>query len=221
VSETTLHNELKNWYAQPGDMLEAPVDGYIIDVLRGDLLVEIQTRSFSSLRRKLEELLPRHPLRLVHPIPSEKWIMRHAAGVITPISRRKSPKRGRVEHVFKELVAIPHLVRDPHFSLEVLLTREEEHWVGDGRGSWRKKGWRISERSLLEVVESHEFSIPSDYLRLLPDDLPVPFTTFVLAQRAGIPRRLAQQMAYSLRGMGVIQVTGAMGREQFYDIQGG
>lgn len=218
MSETTLHNELKNWYAQPGDLLEAPVDGYLIDVLRGDLLIEIQTRSFSSLRRKMEALLPRHPLRLVHPIPRDKWILRFADEDRKPVSRRKSPKRGRVVQVFNELVAIPHLVADPNFSLEVLLTREEEHWLDDGRGSWRRKGWRIAERRLLEVVERHEFSTAANYLRLLPADLSSPFTTLDLAQRLDIPRRLAQQMAYSLREMNAIRVSGNKGKELRYEI---
>jgi hypothetical protein len=211
---------LKSWYALPGDLIEAPLDGYLIDILRGELLVEIQTRSFSSLRRKLEALLPHHPLRLVHPIPREKWIVRFASGSRQPVSRRKSPKRGRVEQVFKELVSIPHLAANPNFTLEVLLTREEEHWLDDGRGSWRRKGWRIAERRLLEVVERHEFSATADYLQLLPGDLPAPFTTLDLAQRLDIPRRLAQQMAYCLREMGVIQIAETKGREQFYGFFG-
>jgi len=221
VAETTLHNQLKNWYARPGDVIEAPVDGYLIDILREDLLVEIQTRSFSSLRIKLETLLPHHPVRLVHPIANEKWIVRQAESKAKPGKRRKSPKRGRVEHVFKELVYIPHLVDDPNFSLEILLTREEEHWVDDGRGSWRRKGWRVAERYLLEVVERVELVSPTDYLGLLPDDLPDPFTTLDLAQQAGIPRRLAQQMAYSLRAMQLIQIADTKGRERFYTPLGG
>lgn len=216
MAETTLHNQLKGWYARPGDTIEAPVDGYLIDILRGDLLVEIQTRSFSSLRGKLESLLPHHPVRLVHPIAEEKWIVRQSSGKEKPGKRRRSPKHGRVEHIFKELVYIPRLVGDPHFSLEVLLTHEEEHWVDDGRGSWRRKGWRIAERRLLDVVEAIQFATPADYLRLLPQDLSNPFTTLDLAVQASIPRRLAQQMAYSLREMELIQIVETKGRERFY-----
>jgi hypothetical protein len=216
VAETTLHNQLKNWYAMPGDTIEAPVEGYLIDILRGDLLVEIQTRSFSSLRSKLETLLPQHAVRLVHPIAQEKWIVRQGKDKSKLSKRRKSPKHGRVEQVFKELVYIPHLVGKSNFSLEILLTREEEHWVDDGSGSWRRKGWRVAERYLLEVVERVELSSPKDYLRLLPEDLPDPFTTLDLAQQAGIPRRLAQQMAYSMRAIDMIQIADTKGRERFY-----
>jgi hypothetical protein len=34
---------LKKWYAQPGDRFEVPVDGFVIDIVRDDLLLDIQT----------------------------------------------------------------------------------------------------------------------------------------------------------------------------------
>ena len=57
-------------------------------------VVEIQTGSFSSLKRKLEALLPDRPVRVVHPVAVEKWITKVAKDGTTFLSRRKSPKRG-------------------------------------------------------------------------------------------------------------------------------
>ena len=54
LNEKPLHASLKAWYAQPGDRFEVAVAGSVIDIVRGELLIEIQTRSFSALRRKLE-----------------------------------------------------------------------------------------------------------------------------------------------------------------------
>jgi hypothetical protein len=51
LNEKPLHASLKQWYARPGDRFEVPVDGFVIDVVRDDLLIEIQTRNFSSLKR--------------------------------------------------------------------------------------------------------------------------------------------------------------------------
>ena len=48
LGEKSLHSSLKNWYAQPGDRLEAEVDGFHIDIIRKNLLIEIQTANFSS-----------------------------------------------------------------------------------------------------------------------------------------------------------------------------
>ena len=54
----------------------APVDGYTIDIVRGDLLIEIQTRNFFAMKETLANLTANHPVHLVHPIAVEKWIIR-------------------------------------------------------------------------------------------------------------------------------------------------
>jgi hypothetical protein len=119
LNEKPLHASLKQWYAQPGDQFEVPVGGYVIDIVRDDLLIEIQTGSFSSLKAKLAKLLYSHQVRLIYPIAQEKWIVRPAADDNGRAIRRKSPKRGRLEDLFWELVSIPHLLSNPNFSLEV------------------------------------------------------------------------------------------------------
>lgn len=214
--ETALHAALKAWYAREGDRVEATVDGYIIDLVRGELLIEIQTRGFAALTAKLTALLEWHPVHLVHPIAQERWIVRLDADG-APAGRRKSPKRGRVEQVFAELVRFPGLIRHPRFSLEVLLTREEEVRRGDGRGSWRRRGWSIVDRRLLGVEERIHLHSAADLRALLPAGLPQPFTTGDLAEGLGVPRRLAQQMAYCLREMGAIGVVGRRGRGWLYE----
>src|SRR5512138_1933319 len=95
-NEKSLHASLKQWYAGPGDQLEVRVDGYIIDLVRGDLLVEIQTSSVSKLKRKLARLAENHAVRLVFPVALEKWIVRQPTAEGENPQRRKSPKRGRV-----------------------------------------------------------------------------------------------------------------------------
>lgn len=44
LNENPLHAALKKWYARPGDQLEVSVDGFVIDVVQGNLLIEIQTQ---------------------------------------------------------------------------------------------------------------------------------------------------------------------------------
>lgn len=217
LNEKPLHAALKEWYAQPGDRLEVPVDGYIIDIVRGDLLVEIQTRSFSSLKKKLAVLTDSHQVHLVHPIAQEKWIVKLADDGYTQTSRRKSPKRGRVEDIFGELVSFPQLLAHPRFSLEVLLIHEEELRRHNPSRGWRRRGWMTVEHRLLEVVGKQAFDTPQDIGHLLPSTLAEPFTTAGLAAALSRPRRLAQQMAYCLREMGVIAPVGKRGNTILYE----
>lgn len=65
LNERPLHASLKQWYAQPGDQFEVAVDGFVIDIVRDDLLLEIQTGSFASIKSKLATLVQSHQIRLI------------------------------------------------------------------------------------------------------------------------------------------------------------
>lgn len=198
-NEKPLHAALKRWYADPEDQFEQPVGRYVIDIVQPHQLVEIQTRSFASMKGKLVELLETHPVRLVHPIAQERWLVKLAADGVTPQTRRKSPKRGTLFDLFAELVSFPSLINHPNFSLEVLLIREEEVRRQEAGRAWRRGGWVTDERRLLEVVEWHVFHNANDLVALLPTTMVEPFTSAELAQTLGLQRRLAQQMIYCLR----------------------
>ena len=216
LNESPLHAALKAWYALPGDRLEVEVEGFIIDIVRDELLIEIQTGNLSSLKRKLPALADGHQVRLVVPIPREKWIVRLAEDGRGTLGRRRSPKRGQIEDIFGELVSLPQLLAHPNFSLEVLLTQEEELRRYDGTRAWRRRGWVTQERRLLEVVGQRRFSTPGEMAELLPPGLEEPFSTANLATAVARPRRLAQRMAYCLREMGEIEAVGKQGNAILY-----
>lgn len=215
LRESHLHAALKEWYAEPGDRFEVPVGRFVIDIVRDGFLIEIQTSGFAAMRRKLDALLDDHPIRIVHPVAGRKWIVR-APHDGKPSSRRKSPKQGSVYSVFSELVSFPWLLDHPNLAVEVLLTDQEELRRFDGNTSWRRKGWSVVERRLLEVTEQLTIASPSDLAELLPADLPEPFTTADLSALIGQQRRLGQQMAYCLRVAGVIEIAGKTGNAMQY-----
>jgi hypothetical protein len=210
LGEKSLHAALKVWYAQPGDRIECRVEGkYIVDIFRPSTdaaagqYIEIQTRSLGKLKPKLVFLLERGPVRLVFPIARERRIVRiDANGEI--VSRRKSPKHGTIFHLFPELVSLCALVAHPNFVLDVPLIHEQELWLDDGRGSWRRKHWSIYDRQLVDVCEVVSLSAPADYAALLP------------SQALALPRSLAQKMAYCLREMAVLEVAGRRRRARLY-----
>ena len=215
LGEKPLHAALKRWYAEEGDRVEEPVDGFVIDLVRDGLLIEIQTRGFSSMKRKLARLLDGHVVRVVHPIAVEKWILKlDESGEV--ISRRKSPKRGAAVDLFGELVSFPGLIAHADLTIELLLTREEEVRRFDATKVWRRKGWVVEERRLLDVVDRLVVGSPEDLASFLPSELPSEFTTADLAAALRRPRRLAQQMTYCLRRLGVIEEVGKNGNAIMY-----
>nr|MBN1229005.1 hypothetical protein [Anaerolineae bacterium] len=221
LGEHSLHASLKDWYALPGDRMECKTDGYVIDIIRDNLLIEIQTRHFSAIKRKLKKLVDSHPVRLVYPVAENKWIIRLAANEEIPLDRRKSPKSGTIYDLFSELVYIPDLIGHENLSIEVLLVDLEEVRIKDGRGSWRRRGWSIHDTRLITVNTRHLFESPEDFLALIPDEISDTFTTDDLSGVCGIRKRLAQQVAYSLRHMGVIDHVGKRSRSYLYKISPG
>src|SRR5215813_10899836 len=97
LNEHPLHASLKHWYARPGDLLEAALEGYIIDILRGNHIIEIQTGNFTAIRRKVRMLSRHYRVTLVYPVAYERWIVTLPTTVHGHPVRRKSPRRQRLD----------------------------------------------------------------------------------------------------------------------------
>src|SRR5262245_34397520 len=153
LNEQPLHAALKRWYARPGDVLEAALDGYIVDLLRGNHIIEIQTGSFASIRRKMRTLSRHYRITLVYPVAYERWILKLPTTTCGQSVRRKAPRRQRRDQLFQELVSFPDLVRCPNFSIEIAYIQAEEVQRYNRRHGRRGRGWVIVERRLLGVLE--------------------------------------------------------------------
>jgi hypothetical protein len=214
LREGPLHAALKRWLARPGDRFEVPVESYVIDLVRrSGELVEVQTGGWSPLRAKLDALLDRYSMRIVYPVPCERRIVRVSeSGEV--VSARRSPLRPDACAVFDGLVSFPTLLSHPHFSVDVLLCREDHV-----RALAPRRGRRFTrdpgERRLVDVLERVELSRPDDLRALLPA-LPPAFTTRELAGLMGVPLPLAQRTAACLRALGLVESCGARGRAPLY-----
>jgi len=217
LNEKPLHASLKEWYRQEGGRVEVAVDGFVVDLVRDGLLIEIQTRNFASMRRKLDRLLDSHMMRLVHPVAATKWIVKLDQDG-SEISRRRSPKRGIAADVCEELVSFPSLLSHPNFTLEIALIEEEEIRRPDVEKGWRRGGFVIEERRLVDVLETVELDSPEELLGLLPEGLPDPFTTADLADGLGRSRHLAREVAYCIRVSGAVETVGRDKRGILYQL---
>lgn len=216
LNEQPLHAALKDAYSDGGGRQEVLVDGYIVDVLRGQQLIEIQTQHFYAIKDKLFELINRHTIQLVYPIASQKWLLKLPKQAGGPILRRKSPKRGCLQEVFGELVSFPELIAHPNFSLDVVLAEVEELRRYTGEKPWRQNGWVTVEQRLIRIVEVKTLERSEDLLALFPETLPGQFTTADLEIAADIPRWLAQRAAYCLNRAGAVEQVGKRGRFNLY-----
>jgi hypothetical protein len=212
MTEHSLHAEIKEHYSAKGGQVEVQIDEFVVDVVKNGVLIEIQTKNLSAIKKKLKKLLATHQVRLVYPIAKVKWIV-YVTSEGEFIKKRKSPKKGKIVDLFFEMVHSPQLVNHKNFSFEVLLIEEEELRCKDGKGSWRKRGISVKDRRLLKVFDRVVFRDKTDFLKILPDNLGECFTNKSLAKKMDVNIRLAQKITYCLRKMNTITIDGKKKRE--------
>lgn len=219
--EMSLHRQLKALYENPTSETEAWVGDFRIDVVdhQQRRLVEIQSAALAALRDKTRQLLTDgHHVWIVKPLAARKYLVTRATSEGDVVSKRWSPTRETVYHLFLELVHFVTVFPHPELTLEVLLTIQQEDRVSRPRTRFKGKNYCVSDRKLTSVEQRHVLKNVEDLRKLLPPDLPREFTTEDLAKCAGIPRWLAQKVAYCLRKTNTIQSAGKRGHALLYSI---
>ena len=217
LNEGPLHQALKNLYLTANAEQEVPVGSFVADVrAEDDVIYEIQTGGFAPLKRKLATLVETHRVVLVHPIAAVRYIVKLPGSEDEQASRRRSPKRGSVTHIVRELVSIPHLLDHPNFEGEVVLIQEDEVRLHDPGRVRRRGGWRVVSRELTAVIDRRRLCSSDDLFSLVEGPLPERFTTADLATAMGQPRTLAQKLAYCLRESGAATLAGKQGNALVY-----
>lgn len=216
--ETSLHRQLKSFYAPSADCEEITLGAYRIDAIDGDRLIEIQHGSLGAIRDKVKCLLEDYDVHVVKPIPLRKYLIKRQKKNGKTISARFSPRRCSVFDLFDDLVHFTNVFPHPRLTLEVALTIQEEHRIARKPRRWKGKDYRVQDRVLRSVEEQIEFKTAADLLGLITGKLPSPFHTKDLAAATGIQRWLAQKMAYCLRNTGAIELVGKEKNALLYEI---
>lgn len=230
LNESKLHHSLKILYQEIYEgYTEASQDGFIYDIVtKNGNIVEIQTKNLTKLLPKILKTIENgHNIKLIHPIPLTTRIeLSNEKGKV--ISKRKSPKKGCIYDVFRELTGIYPVMTNPHFSLEVVEIEMTEERVRtnepvqskNGRRRYRRN-WLKTGKRLDEIINTRRFSSASDYLKLLPP-LPQKFCAkdlkTALNKLPDTPKRSvdAHLIIWVLSHAGIIEQVGSKGRTKYY-----
>jgi hypothetical protein len=214
--ETSLHRQLKSLYSAEPESQEVRVDSFRIDAVHQGRLIEIQQGSLGAIRPKIRRLLEQHEVIVVKPLAARKLLVRRKRAGGAVVSRRHSPRRETIADLFADLVYFVDVFPNPRLTLEVVLTRQEEHRVPARKRWWRGPDFRVTDRLLVGIESRVTLKNTADLVRLLPAGLGETFTTEEIARLAPMPRWLAQKMAYCLRKMGAIETLGKRGNSWLY-----
>lgn len=233
-NESSLHGTLKNLYSLKfNGKTEVSADGHVYDILCDDgTVIEIQTKNLSQIKEKCTDAINKnHHLILVHPLVVTKTIETYDENGRLK-SRKKSPKKGHLYDIFRELTGIYPILLKENFTLEVLevniteirkMTKEPVQTLQKSRRF--KKNWIKTDKKLDSIIAVHRFSKTEDYEKLLPKELPCEFCTknvaeFLKADK-NIPKRVSENagiILWVLVRMNIIKETEKKGRSRYYKI---
>lgn len=218
LAEKTVHAILKNYYASNEDYHEVPIENYVADIYMNGEIIEIQTRNFNTMRGKLETFLKDYPVTIVYPVPNVKqliWIDEETGELS---KKRKSPVKGNIYAVFKELYRIKMFLKDPNLHLRLVLLDMEEYRLLNGWSKDKKKGSTRYDRIPTALVDEITIDCLKDYLQFLPYDLPEEFTTAEFAKKVKITRAVSQVTLNLLHHVGVVERIGKQGNSYLYRV---
>ena len=217
LSEKTVHAVVKHYYEPDEDKQEIPIEGLYADIFTGNEIIEIQTRSFDQVRKKLDRFLPEYPVTVVLPIPDTKWLIwiDEETGELT--NPRKSPKKGSEYAAFKELYKIKPYLKKEGLTIVLLFLDMEEYRLLNGWSKDKKKGSSRYDGIPIQITREVRFESPSDYQILIPDSLEDEFTCAEFAKAVKINNRQANLVLNILFYLDVVKRTGKRGRAFVYE----
>lgn len=220
LSEKTLHAVLKRCYEPHEENHETRIGGFVADIVGENGIIEIQTRGFDRLRKKLAAFLPVCPVTVVYPVAQVKrlsWVDPETGEVS---SSRKSPKTGTPYEIFFELYRIKPFLHDPNLRFcIVLLELWETRWL-NGWGKGGKRGSSRCDRIPKAFLGEVEIASPADYAKLVPESLPPRFTSKDYQKRSGLSLSGAQTALNVLFSVGAVERAGKQGGAYLYEKTG-
>ena len=234
-NESHLHNSLKLLYSEyyQGN-IEVPLGKYIYDIITKDgNAIEIQTKNLSHLYNKIDDTIKSgRKIKIIYPVPVVKTIETYN-GEGKLLTKRKSPKKGCLYDIFRELTKIYPYVLNENFSLEILeinMTEERlqtpEPVQTKNMKRHYRKNWLKTNKRLDEILSAKTLNTREDYISFLPKSLPKEFCNKDL-QLALKSEDLASSQIYKncniitwvLLRMNIIRETKIENRKHYFTIQ--
>ncbi len=218
LGEKTLHAVLKSYFEPHEENQEITLGGYIADIAGENGVIEIQTRNFNALRKKLELFLEFCDVTVVYPIPQKKYLSWMDMNTGEVCKKRKSPKKGSIYDAIPELYKIKYTLDNPKMHLCFIMLELEEIRYLNGWSENKKRGSTRCDRIPINLLDEMYLNNIYDYKIFLPDNLPDKFTSFDFAESARIRRNIAQITLNILTYLGLVEKIGKSGRNNLYKI---
>lgn len=218
LSEKTMHAVLKEYYQPFSDSQEVKVGSFVADIVSESGIIEIQTRSFYKLIKKLDCFLEFCDVTVVTALPAVKYVSWLDPKTGNCTSRRKSPYKASIYNAIHELYSIKYTLDNPRMHLRLLLLEVEDIRYLNGWSKDKKRGSSRCDRIPIDIIDEIEFNCVDDYRQFIPKNLPVEFTSKDFADCAKIHRNTAQTTLNILSYLELVKKVGNSGKTIIYKV---
>ncbi len=218
LGEKTLHAVLKNYYEPHEDNHEIKVGRFFADIVGEQGVIEIQTRSFGNLIKKLDNFLEFCDVTVVYPLPALKYVAWLDIDTGEIGEKHRSPKKCRIYDAFQEIIRIKYALDNPRFHLVLCFLEIDEIRYLNGWSENKKRGSSRCDRIPKDIIEEVRFDCVQDYRKFLPEGLPEEFTSAHYAKACKINRQLASSGLNILNYLGLVERIGKKGNSYIYKV---
>lgn len=201
--EKTVHAVIKNYMEPDVTKQEQKIGEFVADICNEQGIIEVQTANFNTMRKKLSAFLLKYPVTIVYPVPYRKvlcWIDPETGELS---EKRKSPKKGTPQMIFRELYKIRSFLQHPRLRIIIMLIHMEEYKLLDGWGKDKKNHASKYDRIPIALENEIILEQAKSYYQLIPNNLPEQYTTSDFAKKAGITVSDAQKALLLLTELGI------------------
>lgn len=216
LSEKTVHAVMKYYYAPNPAYHEKKVGSFVADIMVDGEIMEIQTRAFNNLRRKLDAFLPEHDVTVIHPIAHSKWLSWIDPETGEASAPRKSPVTGTIFRLIPELYKLKMYLKNEHLHFTVPLIDVQETRLLNGWSRDKKRGSNRNDGIPVDIFDEIRINVRQDYLILLPDNLPDEFTTADYRRAAHVADHIACTALNILFSLELVDRVGKKGNAYIY-----
>jgi hypothetical protein len=204
LNEKSVHSYLKHRFEPNEDSHEIRIGGFVADIVGENGIIEIQTGSFGSLKKKLKAFLAAGHVTVVHPIIAQTAIINRDTG-----RKYKSPRRATKYNFLPQAYNIREFLADErlHFILVLMAVSQEK----SGKGRAAVKGDRKPEKIISEITLERI----SDW-RIFTGELPESFTQKEFEAITHIYGRNGWGSLQTLISIGLVSQTHKEGNTKIY-----
>lgn len=207
--ERSLHLAMKRHFCPDESLHEQRIGKYIADAFDGKTLFEIQTGSFSSLRKKIQFYLENTDFNVlvIHPLAYNKriiWIDKDTGNVAA--KPRLSAKHETVISSLPQIFYLNEFLGHPRLSFCFPLLEISELRLLDGYGKDRKKRSTSVDKLAGELYEIKYVNSASDIADIIRSRLPSSFSRSELSKALGLRGRKLWAAQNLLTATGILSV---------------